>query len=77
MLRQKSWSYLVLFKDGGHKMSPGFYLFASDLDQGNGGGWMGSRFSCEVAGMERLSLDLLRAVKNKVGCGSVWNLQSR
>ena len=57
-MRQKSCSYLVLFKDGEHKMSPDFHLFASDLDQGNGGGWMGSRFSCEVAGVERLSLDL-------------------
>ena len=37
---------------------------------------MGSRFFCVAAGMERLSLDLLRAVKNIVGCGSVWNLQS-
>ena len=35
---------------------------------------MGSRFSCVAVGMERLSLDLSQAVKNIVGCGSVWNL---
>ena len=34
---------------------------------------MGSRFSFVAAGMERLSLDLAKAVKNTVGCGSVWN----
>ena len=38
-------------------------------------GSLDSRFSCVVAWMERLSLDLLQAVKNIVGCGSVWNLQ--
>ena len=32
---------------------------------------MGSKFSCVSAGMERLFLDLLRAVKNIVGCGSL------
>ena len=37
---------------------------------------MGLRFSCVAAGMERLSLDLLTAVKKIVGCGSVWNLYS-
>ena len=37
-------------------------------------GGMDSRFSCMVAGMERLSLDLSEAVKNIVGCGSVSNL---
>ena len=31
---------------------------------------MGWRFSCVLAGMERHSLDLLRAVKNIVGCES-------
>ena len=35
---------------------------------------MGSRFSCMAAGMERLYLDLLQAVKNIVGHGSTWNL---
>ena len=34
---------------------------------------MGTRFSCMTAGMEILSLDLMQAVKNIVGCGSVWN----
>ena len=37
---------------------------------------MDSRFSCMAAVMERLSLDISRAVKNIVGCGSVWDLLS-
>ena len=37
---------------------------------------MDSRFSCMAAAMERLSLDILRAVKNILGCGSVWDLLS-
>ena len=37
---------------------------------------MGSRFSSVAAEMERLTLNLLQAVKNIVGCGNVWNLQS-
>ena len=35
---------------------------------------MGGRFSCVPAGMKRHSLDFLLAVKNIVGCESVWNL---
>ena len=35
MVRQKVERYLVLFKDGGHKMSPRFHLFVSDVNQGN------------------------------------------
>ena len=35
---------------------------------------MGSRFPCVAERMERLSLDLIQAVENIVGCGSVWNL---
>ena len=35
------WEYLVLFKDGGHNMSPRFHLFVSDVNQGNEGmGWV-------------------------------------
>ena len=34
---------------------------------------MCSRFSCVAAGMERFFLDLMEAVKNGAGCGSVWN----
>ena len=37
-------------------------------------GGLNLRFSCVAAGMERLSSDLSHAVKNVVGCGSVWNL---
>ena len=31
MVRQKGGRYLVLFKGGGHKMSPRFHLFVSDV----------------------------------------------
>ena len=27
--------FLVSFKDGGHSLSPTFYLFVSDVNQGN------------------------------------------
>ena len=41
MVRQKGGRYLVLFKDGGHKMSPKFHLFVSDVNQGiEGVGWV-------------------------------------
>ena len=39
-------------------------------------GWDGFTISFVAAGMGRLSLDLLQPVKNIVGYGSVWNLQS-
>ena len=40
-VRQKGGRYLVLFKSGGHKMSPRFHLFVSDVNQGNEGvGWV-------------------------------------
>ena len=35
------WGHLVLFKDGGHKMSPRFHLVVSDVNEGNKGvGWV-------------------------------------
>ena len=37
MVRQKGGRYLVLFKGGGHKMSPRFNLFVSDVNLGNEG----------------------------------------
>ena len=41
MVRQKGWRYLVLFKDGKHKMSPRFHFFVSNVNQGNKGvGWI-------------------------------------
>ena len=44
-MRQKGGRYLVLFKGGGHKMSPRFYLFVSDVNQGNEGlGWVHNFF---------------------------------
>ena len=47
MVRQKGGRYLVLFKDGGHKMSPRFHLFVSDVNQGNEGlGWV-QDFLCD------------------------------
>ena len=52
-------------------MGPRFDLFLSDSNQRCG---MGSRFSWGAAGIERLSLDLPRAVKIIEGCGNVWNL---
>ena len=71
---RKSWELPGFFKGGGHKTSSRFHLFVSDVNLGNKGGGMGSRFSCVATGMERLSLDLLQAVKNIARCGSVWNL---
>ena len=35
MVWQKGGRYLVLFKGGRHKLSPGFHLFVSDVNQGN------------------------------------------
>ena len=32
-----SFVFLVLFKDGGRRVSPRFHLFVSDVDQGNRG----------------------------------------
>ena len=37
MVRKKGGRYLVLFKGGGHKISPRFHLFVSDVNQGNEG----------------------------------------
>ena len=40
MVRQKGWRYLVLFNDGGHKMSLRFHLFVSNVNQRyEGVGW--------------------------------------
>ena len=36
-VRQKGGRYLVLLKDGGHKMSPRFHLFVSAVNQKNKG----------------------------------------
>ena len=70
VVRWQGGTFLVLFKTGEHRVSPRFYLFVSDVKGMKG---MGGRFSCVPAGMERYSLDLPRAVKNIVGCESVWN----
>ena len=43
----------------------------SDVNKGNEGD--GLKIFCMPAGMERHSLDLPQAVKNIVGCDSVWN----
>ena len=37
MVCQEDGRYLVLFKGGGHRMSPRFHLFVSDVNQGNKG----------------------------------------
>ena len=34
---RESWRYLVLFEGGGHRMSPRFHIFISDVNQGNEG----------------------------------------
>ena len=64
---------MVLFKGGICRVSSRFHLFVSDVNQWNERVEMGTRFSCMTAGMEILSLDLMQAVKNILGCGSVWN----
>ena len=41
VVRQEGGRYLVLCKGGGHRMSPRFYLFVSDVNQENkGAGWV-------------------------------------
>ena len=70
--------FLVFFKDGGRRVNPKFHFFVSDVNQGNKKGGVGSRFSCVAPGIERLYLDLPRAVKNRecaleLGCEGVWN----
>ena len=37
MVWWESGRFLVLFKGGKHRMSPRFYLFVSDVNQGNEG----------------------------------------
>ena len=37
-------------------------------------GGLDSRFSCMAVVIERLSFDLVEAVKNVVGYGNVWDL---
>ena len=71
MVRQKGVRYRGLFKGGVYKMSPRFHHFVYDVNKRAKVWDIGSRFSSMVAGMERLSLDLSRAVKNIVRCGSV------
>ena len=73
-MRRKSGKYPVLFKGGRHRMSTRFHLFVSNVNQGNEGARWIQYFFYVAAGMERLSLDLLRAVENIAGCRSVWNL---
>ena len=37
MVRREGGSFLVLFKGGEYRVSPRFYLFVSDVNQGNKG----------------------------------------
>ena len=55
-------------------MSTRFHLFVSNVNQGNEGARWIQYFFYVAAGMERLSLDLLRAAENIAVCRSVWNL---
>ena len=58
--------FLVLFKGGGCRVSPRFYLFVSNNNQENNGvGWVRD-FLVWLQGWED-SLDLAEAVKNLVG----------
>ena len=60
--------FLVQFKDERRRVSLRFYLFVSDVNQGNKDfecKKLGSRFSCLTPGMESFSLDLPQAVKKK------------
>ena len=50
-------AFLVLFKDGGCRISPRFHLFFSDVDQGNGGG-LGSKSCMEFIRSEVKILQL-------------------
>ena len=65
--------FLVLLKGGRRGVGPRFHLFVSDVNPGNKGAGCDRRFSCLVAGMQRLSLHLTEPAKNVVGCGIVWN----
>ena len=61
---------MVLFKGERCRVSPRFRLFVSDVNQWNEGAGCAQDI---LAGMERFLLDLTQAVKNVVGCDSVWN----
>ena len=37
VVRWDGWRFLVLFKGGEHRVSPRFYLFVSDVNQGSEG----------------------------------------
>ena len=66
-VRREGGRFLVLFKGKGRGVSPRFHLFVSDVNQQKeGAGWV-LDFSCVVAGLEKLSLNLTQAVK-KVTC---------
>ena len=64
---------MVLFEGGGLRVSPTSHLFVSDVNQQKKRSRGSSRHSCVTPGMERFSSDLMQAVKNVAGCGSVWN----
>ena len=71
-MRWEGGDFQVLFKGEGCRVSPRFYLFVFDINQGNKEA--GCIKFCMALGMERLSLQLLQAVRNivypfKVGCG--------
>ena len=37
VVRWEGGKFLVLFKEGGHRVRPRFYLFVSDINHGNEG----------------------------------------
>ena len=62
VVRWEGGRFLVLFKGGEHRVSPRFYLFVSDVNQGNEGD--GLKIFLHVHRDGRHSLDLPRAAKN-------------
>ena len=64
-MRWKSGGFLVLFKGEGCSVSPRFYLFVFDINQGNKR-QDGFKKFCVALGMERIFLHILQVVRNMV-----------
>ena len=78
MVRREGGRFLVLFKGEGCRVSPRFHLFVLMLIKGTNR-LDGFKTFCMTLGMERLSLHLPQALRNKVnalkaGCGCLCNL---
>ena len=73
VVRWQDGRFLVLFKDGGPRVSPRFHLFLSNFNQPNKGAGYVQDILVWPQVLERFSLDLTQAVKNVAECGGVWN----